>query len=121
MQGPFSDFVAIGAPACSIIGCHLDLVVGPDDEVLQEQTGLVWVGDVFHLAIHWKPRQTVPGSTGSNRLTEVGRDRQTETAQAGKIIKILEHRFSEKKAEGGRVAMKEKPRRTVIKWLQKGR
>lgn len=55
MQCPFGDFVAIGAPARSIIGCHLDLIVGPDDEFLQEQTGLVRVGDVFHLTINWKP------------------------------------------------------------------
>lgn len=55
LQRPFSHFVAIGAPACSIIGCHLNLIVGPDDEVLKEQAGLVWVGDVFHLAIYWKP------------------------------------------------------------------
>lgn len=55
LQGPFGDLVAVGAPARSVVGRHLDLVIGPDDEVLQQQAGLVWVGDVFHLAIDWKP------------------------------------------------------------------
>lgn len=59
--------MAVGAPARSIIGRNLDLIVGPDDEVLQEQAGLVRVGDVFHLTVNWKPRQTVPGSSRSDR------------------------------------------------------
>ena len=55
LQSPFSDFVAVGSPARSVIGRHLDLIVGPDDEVLQEQAALVRVGDVFHLAVNRKP------------------------------------------------------------------
>lgn len=55
LQGPFGDFVAVGAPARAVVGRDLDLVIGPDDEVLQQQAGLVWTGDVFHLAINWKP------------------------------------------------------------------
>lgn len=55
LQGPFGDFVAVGAPARSVVGRDLDLVIGPDDEVLQQQTGLVRIRDVFHLAINWKP------------------------------------------------------------------
>lgn len=55
LQGPFGDFVAVGAPARAVVGRDLDLVIGPDDEVLQQQTGLVRIRDVFHLAINWKP------------------------------------------------------------------
>lgn len=55
LQGPFGDFVAVGAPARSVVSRDLDLVIGPDDELLQQQTGLVRVRDVFHLAINWKP------------------------------------------------------------------
>lgn len=35
LQGPFGDLVAVGAPACAVVGGDLDLVIGPDDEVLQ--------------------------------------------------------------------------------------
>lgn len=55
LQGPLGDFVAVGAPPCSVVGGHLDLIVGPDDEVLQEQAALVRVGDIFHLAINRQP------------------------------------------------------------------
>lgn len=47
--------MAVGAPARSVIGRHLDLIVGPDDEVLQEQTALIGAGDVFHLTINREP------------------------------------------------------------------
>lgn len=55
LQGPFGDFVAVGAPPRPVVGSHLDLIVGPDDEVLQEQAALVRVGDIFHLAINRQP------------------------------------------------------------------
>lgn len=55
LQRPFGDFVAVGAPARSVIGGHLDLIVGPDDEVFQEQAGLVRVRDIFHLTVNREP------------------------------------------------------------------
>lgn len=84
--------MAVGAPAGSIIGRNLNLIVGPDDKVLQEQTGLVWVSDVSHLTINWKPWQAVPGSRGSNWSTAGGRDK---TAQRDINVNILEHKFKE--------------------------
>lgn len=48
------------AQARPIVGSHLDLVVGPDDEVLQEQVGHIWTGDVLELVVHWQSSQTVP-------------------------------------------------------------
>lgn len=70
--------MAVGAPAGSIIGRNLNLIVGPDDKVLQEQTGLVWVSDVFHLTINWKPWQAVPGSTGNYWSTVGGREKTAQ-------------------------------------------
>lgn len=60
LQSPFCDFMAVGAPARSVIGRHLDLIVGPDDEVLQQQVGHIWTGDVLDLVVDRQPGQTVP-------------------------------------------------------------
>lgn len=42
-----------------VVRSHLNLIVGPDDEVLQEQVGHIWTGDVLDLVVHRQPGQTV--------------------------------------------------------------
>lgn len=60
LQGPLGDFVAKRAQTGPVESGHLDLIVGPDDEVLQKQVGHVWTGDVLELVVHRQPGQTVP-------------------------------------------------------------
>lgn len=43
----------------SIVCSHLNLIVGPDDEVLQEQVGHIWTGNVLDLVVHRQPGQAV--------------------------------------------------------------
>ena len=60
LQSPLGDFVAESAQTRPVVGGHLDLIVGPDDEVLQQQVGHFWTGDVLHLVVDRQPSQTVP-------------------------------------------------------------
>ena len=60
--------MAEGAQPGAIVGRHLDLVVGPDDEFLQQQVGHVGGGDVHDLVVTGQTREPVPrGSTWSRR------------------------------------------------------
>lgn len=60
LQRPLRHLVAKGPQAGPVVGSHLDLVVGPDDQVLQEQVGHVRAGDVLELVVHRQPGQAVP-------------------------------------------------------------
>lgn len=62
LQGPLGDFMAESAQTCPVIGGHLDLIVSPDDEVLQQQVGHIRAGNVLNLVVHRQPGQTVPES-----------------------------------------------------------
>lgn len=60
LQRPLRHLVAKRAQTGPVVSSHLDLIVGPDDEVLQEQVGHVWTGDVLELVVHRQPAQSVP-------------------------------------------------------------
>lgn len=60
LQSPLGDFVAESSQTRPVVGSHLDLVVGPDDEVLQQQVGHIWAGDVLDLVVDRQPGQTIP-------------------------------------------------------------
>lgn len=60
LQSPLSDFMAENAQTCPIVGSHLNLIVSPDDEVLQQQVGHIWAGNVLDLVVHGQPSETVP-------------------------------------------------------------
>lgn len=60
LQRPLGDFVAKRAQTRPVVSGHLDLIVGPDDELLQKQVSHVWTGDVLELVVHRQPGQTVP-------------------------------------------------------------
>ncbi|TNN35607.1 hypothetical protein EYF80_054228 [Liparis tanakae] len=57
-MSPLSDFMAEGAQTRPVVGRHLNLIVSPDDEVLQQQVGHIGTGDVLHLVVHRQPSQT---------------------------------------------------------------
>lgn len=60
LQSPLSDFMAENAQTCPIVGSHLNFIVSPDDEVLQQQIGHIWAGNVLDLVVHRQPSETVP-------------------------------------------------------------
>lgn len=64
LQRPLGHLHAVHPQAGAVVRRHLDLVVGPDDEVLQEQVVDVGVGDVLELVAHGQPGQAVPGHEG---------------------------------------------------------
>lgn len=68
LQRPLGDFVAKRAQTRPVVSGHLDLIVGPDDEVLQKQVSHVWTGDVLELVVHWQPSQTVPNKPDINQV-----------------------------------------------------
>lgn len=49
LQGPLGDFAAVDAQPGAVVGSHLDLIIGPDDEVLQQQVVDVSIRDVLKL------------------------------------------------------------------------
>lgn len=60
LQSPLSDLMAERAQTCPIVGSHLNLIVSPDDEVLQQQVGHIMAGNVLDLVVHRQPSETVP-------------------------------------------------------------
>lgn len=60
LQRPLGDFAAVDTQPGAIVGGHLDLVVGPDDEVLQQQVVDVRIRDVLKLVPDGQPGQAVP-------------------------------------------------------------
>lgn len=73
LQRPLGDFVAKRAQTRPVVSGHLDLIVGPDDEVLQKQVSHVWTGDVLELVVHRQPSQTVPNKPDINQVIFTGR------------------------------------------------
>lgn len=69
LQGPLGDLVAEGAQTGTVVGRHLDLIVGPDDEILQQQVGHIWTGDVPDLVIPWQTCQPVPNAHAHTHTT----------------------------------------------------
>lgn len=67
LQRPLGDFVAKRTQTRPVVSSHLDLIVGPDDEVLQEQVRHFWTGDVLELVVHRQPSQTVPNKAKINQ------------------------------------------------------
>lgn len=59
LQSPLSDFVAESTQTRPVVRRHLNFIVSPDDEVLQQQVGHIWTGNVLDLVVHWQPSQTV--------------------------------------------------------------
>lgn len=64
LQRPLGDFAAVDTEPGAVVGRHLDLVVGPDDEVLQQQVVDVGVRDVLELVPDGQPGQAVPAGNG---------------------------------------------------------
>lgn len=61
LQGPLGHFGTEHSQAGFIKRGHLDLVIGPDNEVLQEQAAEIRVGQVSILVIHRQAGQAVSG------------------------------------------------------------
>lgn len=61
LQRPLCHLHAVHPQASAVVRCHLDLIVGPDDEVLQEQVVDISIGNVLELVAHGQPSQAVPG------------------------------------------------------------
>lgn len=68
LQRPLSHLHAVHPQAGAVVCRHLNLVVGPDDEVLQQQVVDLGVGDVLELVAHGQPGQAVPGDRGLSEL-----------------------------------------------------
>lgn len=68
LQGPLCHLHAVDPQAGAVVGGHLDLIVGPDDEVLQEEVVDLGVGDVLELVPHGQPGQAVPGDREPSEL-----------------------------------------------------
>lgn len=49
LQRPLGDFAAVDTQPGAVVGSHLDLIIGPNDEVLQQQVVDVSIGDVLKL------------------------------------------------------------------------
>ena len=60
LQCPLGDFAAVDTQSGAVVGGHLDLVVGPDDEVLQQQVVDISICDVLKLVPDRQPGQAVP-------------------------------------------------------------
>lgn len=52
LKRPLGDFAAVDAQPGAVVGCHLDLIIGPNDEVLQQQVVDVSIRDVLKLVPH---------------------------------------------------------------------
>lgn len=61
LQRPLCHLHAVHPQASAVVRRHLNLIVGPDDEVLQEQVVDISIGDVLELVAHGQPGQAVPG------------------------------------------------------------
>ena len=60
LQRPLGDLAAVDAQPGAVVGGHLDLVVGPDDEVLEQQVVDIGIRDVLILVPDRQPGQAVP-------------------------------------------------------------
>lgn len=49
LQRPLSDFAAVDAQPGTVVGSHLDLIISPNDEVLQQQVVNISIRDVLKL------------------------------------------------------------------------
>lgn len=72
LQCPLGDFAAVDTQTGAVVGGHLDLVVGPDDEVLQQQIVDVSVCDVLKLVPDGQPGQAVPKGREEGRGWRAG-------------------------------------------------
>lgn len=52
--------MAVNTQSSSIIGRHLNFIISPDDEILQQQVGDIRVRDIFILDIHRQTGQAIP-------------------------------------------------------------
>lgn len=59
LESPLGDFMAENPKSRPVVSRHLNFIVCPDDEVLQEQRGHIWTGDVLDLVIHRQPGEAV--------------------------------------------------------------
>lgn len=70
LQSVFCDRATVHAQAGSSVGSHLDLVLGPDDQLFQQTVVGLWAADVLLLIVPWQAGQTVPAAhakhTGNN-------------------------------------------------------
>lgn len=94
MQSPFCNFVAVDTQTGTVVRRHLDLVVGPDNEVLQQQVGHVRIGDVLVLNVHRHASQTVPAEPEgveqwSERNTECQKGHRIQKRCLGKSLDTL--------------------------------
>lgn len=60
LQRVFGNRTAVDAQAGAGVGGHLDLVLCPDDQFLQQAVVGLRTADVLLLVVAWKPRETVP-------------------------------------------------------------
>ena len=64
LQRPLGDFTAVDPQPSAVVSSHLDLVVGPNDEILQQQVVHISIRDVLKLVPHGQPGQAVPEGKG---------------------------------------------------------
>lgn len=67
LQSVFCDWATVDAQAGAGVGSHLDLVLGPDDQVLQQTVVGLWAADVLLLVVPRQTRQTVPAARTHHR------------------------------------------------------
>lgn len=60
LQSVFCDGATVDTQAGASVGSHLDLVLGPDDQVFQQTVVGLWAADVLLLIVPWQTCQTVP-------------------------------------------------------------
>lgn len=63
LQSVLSDRAAVDSEAGSCVRSHLDLVLCPDDQILQQTVVRLWAADVLLLVVPWQPCQTVSTHT----------------------------------------------------------
>lgn len=62
MEGVFGHGPAEDAQARPVVGCHLDLVLRPDDQLCHQAVVDLWAGDVALLVFSWQAGQAVPAA-----------------------------------------------------------
>lgn len=68
LQSVLGDGAAVDAQAGSGEGSHLDLVLCPDDQILQQAVVGLRAADVLLLVVPWQPSQTVPTHTRTHKF-----------------------------------------------------
>ena len=69
LQSVLCDGAAVVSEAGAGVGGHLDLVLGPDDQVAQQAVVGLRAADVLLLVVSRQPRQAIPEPTHTNTHT----------------------------------------------------